>query len=65
MSKPTTSFQEWLADNDPQGHEDIYALYQAVSGRCDYGRYRVWRTNLHAYYRTRHGCRHLAIWRFV
>lgn len=34
MAKGTTSFDDWLADSDPQGHEELGTLHEAVdSGR--------------------------------
>jgi hypothetical protein len=33
----TSDFEVWLAENEPDGHEDIYSLYQAVECREDYG----------------------------
>jgi hypothetical protein len=29
----TTEFDTWLGENDPEGHEEIYALHEAVSNR--------------------------------
>ena len=37
----TTSFDVWLEENEPEGHEEIYALYQAVERRDDWGLYNV------------------------
>ena len=31
----TTSFDVWPEENEPEGHEEIYALYQAVERRDD------------------------------
>lgn len=37
----TTDFDDWLAAEDVEEHEEIYALYQAVSGREDFGNYTI------------------------
>ncbi|HEY1136472.1 MAG TPA: hypothetical protein VGE64_03185 [Xanthomonadaceae bacterium] len=34
-----TDFEAWLEQADPEGHEEVYALYQAVYGAEDYGFY--------------------------
>jgi hypothetical protein len=34
-----TDFEAWLEQADPDGHEEVYALYQAVSAGEDYGFY--------------------------
>ena len=36
-----TDFEVWLEENEPEGHEEIYALYQAVVSRNDWGFYNV------------------------
>ena len=41
MGKSITSFDDWLGAEDPDGHEEIYALYQAVSNRETFGNYEV------------------------
>jgi len=33
----TTNFDVWLEENEPDGHEEIYSLYQAVDLREGYG----------------------------
>lgn len=37
----TTDFDVWLEENDPDGHEEIYALYQAADERESYGLWEV------------------------
>jgi hypothetical protein len=37
----TTNFDVWLEENEPDGHEEIYALYQAVDFRESYGFWNV------------------------
>ena len=37
MSESTADFEAWLEANDPEGHEETYALYMAVDLREDYG----------------------------
>ena len=37
----TTNFEIWLEENEPEGHEEIYALYQTVVTRDDWGAYAV------------------------
>jgi hypothetical protein len=34
-----TDFEAWLDQADPEGHEEVYALYQAVYGAEDCGFY--------------------------
>ena len=36
-----TDFEAWLEQADPEGHEEVYALYQAVYGADDYGFYEL------------------------
>lgn len=37
----TTNFEEWLEDNDPDGYEDVFAVYKAAHDRCDWGHWTV------------------------
>jgi len=37
----TTNFDDWIEENDPEGHEEIYALYQAISSREGFGNFDV------------------------
>jgi hypothetical protein len=37
----TSSFDDWLEQNDVEGHEEVYALYQAVEGRETFGNFEV------------------------
>lgn len=41
MGKGINDFEEWLALEGVDEHEDIYALYEAVSGRDNFGNYEV------------------------
>lgn len=37
----TTDFVEWLTDNWPENHEDIYDLYSAISQGTSFGVYKA------------------------
>jgi hypothetical protein len=37
----TTDFEIWLEENEPEGHAEIYALYQTVVTRNAWGAYVV------------------------
>jgi len=41
LSTSTTSFDDWMGNNKPDGHEDIYALYNAVAMGETFGTYDV------------------------
>ena len=32
-----TEFDVWLDEADLEGHEEIYALYRAITDKCDFG----------------------------
>jgi hypothetical protein len=39
----TSNFDAWLEQNDVEGHEEIYALHQALEGRKTFGNFEVTR----------------------
>lgn len=41
MAKGTTSFDEWLVDNDPTGHDELGALHDAVDSGQSTGLWNV------------------------